>query len=164
MEVNKCNKWPGDFFAHNSKILNGGQIDSLLGGILKSQVNINSLCLPYEAVDRFKIYLDISGRGFGWLLWRKLRWQLDGLCGEIIPGIKYVATPGNQRYLVSPHKWKTWSNPPSHKPWTHCHTYLLFLQTWNACLAVRYSHTGVNWHLINNWICLLKFGQLNLLW
>ena len=49
-------------------------------------------------------------------------------------------------------KWNTWSKPYSHRPCMHLHAYLLFLKTSDVCIATWYSHTGVNWHLVDTWL------------
>ena len=52
-------------------------------------------------------------------------------------------------------KWNTWSNIPYHIPCNNCNAYFLFMENWDACLAVWDSHTYVNWHLRDTWIIWL---------
>ena len=43
----------------------------------------------------------------------------------------------------------------------NCHAYLLFLKTWDACLAMQNSHTDVNWHLGNTWLLWFFLSKLD---
>ena len=89
------------FSDHSPKGFNSGQLDISLGRIIQWQEDRNHPCLPDKAMDRSKIYLDVSRMDFGLLLCRKLRYKIYGFCDGIIPGIKYRSTPGYQRDMVS---------------------------------------------------------------
>ena len=57
--------------------------------------------------------------------------------------------------------WICVSKSPSNRPCMHLHSYVLFLQTWDAFLDVWDSHIDVNWHLDDTWIILVFLKSWN---